>query len=68
MMTTSLLPGLESNYCELTAATPRQHPRATREKGRHYERTSLCPQCFRRFTHKGYWRHERVCKSKISAQ
>lgn len=36
--------------------------RTTREHGRHYARTTLCPHCFRPFTSKGFWRHARACK------
>ena len=42
----------------------RRRPRGTqtRERGRKYARTEVCPCCFRSFTSKGLWRHARVCR------
>lgn len=39
-------------------------PRCTREKGRHYERSKVCPTCFKPFTSKGIARHMRACRRK----
>lgn len=38
--------------------------RTTREKGRHYPRSEVCPVCFKAFTPKGAARHTRACRRK----
>lgn len=45
-------------------AVVRNRPTCTREKGRRYDRSRVCPKCFAGFTSKGFWRHAAVCKGK----
>lgn len=62
------LPGFEDVLRVLKAdraflAIVRNRPTCTREKGRRYDRSRVCPKCFSSFTSKGFWRHAAVCKS-----